>query len=103
MEPLMGITWIEAEETRPDDPLDKFQRSYGVSDNGEIYIPMFLFGPEEELARRAEVDGYECAAYLGHPYASLTWVRAEFPYLRGFCDHAEKKIRKILQSLLLNN
>jgi len=59
--------------------LTAWQRSYGVSEDGEFYVPAAIAGDEQKVMMCASYDGISVASYKGHLYVPLTWAKKEFP------------------------
>lgn len=59
--------------------LADWQRSYGVSEVGEFFVPALIAGGEEKVMMCASYDGILVATYKGHLYIPLSWAKKEFP------------------------
>ncbi|WP_212645444.1 hypothetical protein [Delftia sp. PE138] len=58
--------------------LTAWQRSYGVSADGEYYVPAAAAGSEDKVLMAANFDGVSIASFKGHLYVPLSWAKKEF-------------------------
>lgn len=59
--------------------LSLWKRTYGISKDGEFYVPAAIAGDEQKIMMCASYDGIGIAHYKNHLYIPLTWAKKEFP------------------------
>lgn len=59
----------------------EWRRSFGVSDNGTVFVPAAMAGDETEMNVMlcACSDGQGTAVYLDHHFVPSVWLKNEFP------------------------
>ncbi|WP_318408892.1 hypothetical protein [Photobacterium leiognathi] len=73
--------------------LAKWKRTICVSDEGVIFVPSSISTHSEgEIFSCACFDGIAIHTYLSHVFFPLTWMSAEFPETKEYCDLIEKKL-----------
>lgn len=57
------------------------RRSFGVSDNGEVFVPAAMAGEETEMnvTLCASGGGQSTAMHLDHHFVPSDWLKREFP------------------------
>ena len=75
--------------------LTAWQRSYGVDEDGEYYVPAIIAGDEQKVMMCASYDGCSVASYKGHLYVPLTWAKKEFPKEEEVWTAFENRMRDL--------
>ncbi|CAM3356433.1 hypothetical protein BZK31_06095 [Pseudomonas floridensis] len=59
----------------------EWRRSFGVSDNEEVFVPAAMAGEETEMnvTLCASGDGQSTAMHLDHHFVPSDWLKREFP------------------------
>jgi len=92
----------------PGEKIPEWKRSFGVSEDGVIFIPGAIVADESNAFFCAGFDGVPTVTYLKHTYFPVTWLATEFPESKKFCQKAEAKlkglpvVKKILSNIALN-
>jgi len=86
----MAIQWYLMESPAN---FPKWKRTFGVSDDGVVFLPAGIAGNEQAVLLSASYDGVEVAQDFGHLYVSATWMAREYPRTAEICAAAEKYAR----------
>jgi hypothetical protein len=73
--------------------LPKWKCTFGVSDDGVVFLPAVIAGDEQAVLLCASYDGVEAVQGFGHLYVSTTWMAREYPPTAEICAAAEKYAR----------
>ena len=76
-------------------PLTLWQRSYGISKDGEFYVPAAIAGDEQKVMMCASFDGIGIATYRKHLYIPLTWAKREYPDAAEVWNAFENRMREL--------
>ena len=75
--------------------LTAWQRSYGVGEDGEFYVPAVIAGDEQKVMMCAAYDGLTVPSYKGHLYIPLSWAKKEFPQAAEVWTAFENRMRDL--------
>lgn len=82
-------------EKQEGSPLTLWQRSYGISTDGEFYVPAAIAGDEQKVMMCASFDGIGIATYRKHLYIPLTWAKKEYPDAAEVWNAFENRVREL--------
>ncbi|KRV02459.1 Uncharacterised protein [Pseudomonas aeruginosa] len=59
----------------------EWRRSFGISDNGTVFVPAAMAGDDSELHVMlcASADGQSTTVHLDHHFVPSDWLKREFP------------------------
>lgn len=71
----------------------EWRRSFGVSDEGEVFVPAAMAGdsPEDEVMLCAAGDCQSTALHLDHYFVPSAWLKREFPKHRELIELIEER------------
>lgn len=76
--------------------LTEWQRSYGVREDGEYYVPAAAAdASEDKVMMRAAYEGISVLRYKSHSYVPLGWAKKEFPESEEIWSAFEKRMREL--------
>lgn len=75
--------------------LTLWKRSFGISTDGEFYVPAALAGDEQKVMMCASYDGIGIATYRKHLYIPLTWAKKEYPDAAEVWNAFENRVREL--------
>jgi len=78
----------------------EWRRSFGVSDEGEVFVPAAMAGdsPEDEVMLCAAGDGQSTALHLDHYFVPSAWLKREFPKHRELIELIEERAQLVTAS-----
>lgn len=88
------MEWFEV-EAPPGKKVPKWMRSAELSEEGIVFVPGAMAANEMEVVLCAGYDGTPIVSYLKHAYFPSTWLAAEFPKVKEFCQKIESTIRNV--------
>lgn len=73
--------------------IPEWRRSFGVDDDGTVYVPAAMAGVETELnvLLCAQDAGQRSAVHLDHHFVPTTWLKQEYPKHLELIEIIEKR------------
>lgn len=66
--------------------LPEWARSYGIAENGQVFVPAAIGGKESDVVMCLGYEGTEHRVYLDHTFVPADWLASEFPESRELCE-----------------
>jgi hypothetical protein len=78
----------------------EWRRSFGVSDEGKVFIPAAMAGTDSELhvMLGAAGDGQPTVAHLDHYFVPSGWLKREFPKHEELIEIIEARAQTVISA-----
>jgi hypothetical protein len=87
-----NLRWIFVDNP-PGAAIAQWKRSSAIDDDGRVFVPAVLFGPEGTIFLCISYDGQPIVYDDGHLYVPADWAAGEFPDMADACRLIERKTR----------
>ena len=96
----MKITFYELGNNRPEMKetmkMEAWKRSFGLTQDGSIFIPAYILGLEQIVLLNAEIEEIPVVTMYEHWFIPLTWAR-QVNKNKAYWDNIEKEIKRLVE------
>ena len=94
------IAFYELGNNRPEHKeamkMESWKRSFGLTQDGSIFIPAYILGPERFILLNAEIEEIPVMTVYDHLFIPLTWAR-QVDKNKAYWDNIEKEIKRLVE------
>lgn len=85
------IKWYEVDNSL-NTKIPLWALSFGISDDGIVFIPAAIGGNEQEVYLCTLFDATPSCCHLEHYFVPLTWLSSNYPKSKPMCDSIQQSI-----------